>query len=420
MTREAKELMLKLGRQARAAARGLGRLSSRVKDDFLVRASRALDQEREALVEANSKDLAQLKDKGVAASLIDRLTLNEAQVRDMARSAAEVASLPDPVGQISKMWRRPNGLRVGRMRIPLGVIGIIYEARPNVTVEAATLCLKSGNAVILKGGREALNTNLAIGRIFSRIGQEVGIPEAAIQVVPSPDRETVRQMLQMEQFIDLIIPRGGEELIRMVVENSRIPVVKHFKGVCHVFVDASADMKVAEEVCFNAKVQRPSVCNAMETMLVHQGIASAFLPRMAARFASAGVELRGCPLTLSLLPEIKTANEDDWYAEYLDLILAVKVVKDMDAAISHIADYGSQHTEAIITRDYANAHSFLEEVDSSVVLVNASTRFSDGFQLGLGAEVGISTSKVHAFGPMGLEELTTLKFVILGDGQIRT
>ncbi|MEE8448715.1 MAG: glutamate-5-semialdehyde dehydrogenase, partial [Thermodesulfobacteriota bacterium] len=300
------------------------------------------------------------------------------------------------------------------------VIGIIYEARPNVTVEAATLCLKSGNAVILKGGREALNTNLAIGRIFSRIGQEVGIPEAAIQVVPSPDRETVRQMLQMEQFIDLIIPRGGEELIRMVVENSRIPVVKHFKGVCHVFVDASADMKVAEEVCFNAKVQRPSVCNAMETMLVHQGIASAFLPRMAARFASAGVELRGCPLTLSLLPEIKTANEDDWYAEYLDLILAVKVVKDMDAAISHIADYGSQHTEAIITRDYANAHSFLEEVDSSVVLVNASTRFSDGFQLGLGAEVGISTSKVHAFGPMGLEELTTLKFVILGDGQIRT
>ncbi len=420
MTREAKELMLKLGRQARVAARGLGRLSSRVKDDFLVRASRALEQEREALVEANKKDLAQLKNKGVAASLIDRLTLNEAQVRDMARSAAEVASLPDPVGQISKMWRRPNGLRVGRMRIPLGVIGIIYEARPNVTVEAATLCLKSGNAVILKGGREALNTNLAIGRIFSRIGQEVGIPEAAIQVVPSPDRETVRQMLQMEQFIDLIIPRGGEELIRMVVENSRIPVVKHFKGVCHVFVDASADMKVAEEVCFNAKVQRPSVCNAMETMLVHQGIASAFLPRMAARFASAGVELRGCPLTLSLLPEIKTANEDDWYAEYLDLILAVKVVKDMDAAISHIADYGSQHTEAIITRDYANAHSFLEEVDSSVVLVNASTRFSDGFQLGLGAEVGISTSKVHAFGPMGLEELTTLKFVILGDGQIRT
>ncbi len=420
MTREAKELMLKLGGQARAAARGLGRLSSRVKDDFLVRASRALEQEREALVEANKKDLAQLKDKGVAASLIDRLTLNEAQVRDMARSAAEVASLPDPVGQISKMWRRPNGLRVGRMRIPLGVIGIIYEARPNVTVEAATLCLKSGNAVILKGGREALNTNLAIGRIFSRIGQEVGIPEAAIQVVPSPDRETVRQMLQMEQFIDLIIPRGGEELIRMVVENSRIPVVKHFKGVCHVFVDASADMKVAEEVCFNAKVQRPSVCNAMETMLVHQGIASAFLPRMAARFASAGVELRGCPLTLSLLPEIKTANEDDWYAEYLDLILAVKVVKDMDAAISHIADYGSQHTEAIITRDYANAHSFLEEVDSSVVLVNASTRFSDGFQLGLGAEVGISTSKVHAFGPMGLEELTTLKFIILGDGQIRT
>lgn len=420
MTREAKELMLKLGGQARAAARGLGRLSSRVKDDFLVRASRALDQEREALIEANKKDLDQLKDKGVAASLIDRLTLNEAQVRDMARSAAEVASLPDPVGQISKMWRRPNGLRVGRMRIPLGVIGIIYEARPNVTVEAATLCLKSGNAVILKGGREALNTNLAIGRIFSRIGQEVGIPEAAIQVVPSPDRETVRQMLQMEQFIDLIIPRGGEELIRMVVENSRIPVVKHFKGVCHVFVDASADMKVAEEVCFNAKVQRPSVCNAMETMLVHQGIASAFLPRMAARFASAGVELRGCPLTLSLLPEIKTANEDDWYAEYLDLILAVKVVKDMDEAISHIADYGSLHTEAIITRDYANAHSFLEEVDSSVVLVNASTRFSDGFQLGLGAEVGISTSKVHAFGPMGLEELTTLKFIILGDGQIRT
>jgi glutamate-5-semialdehyde dehydrogenase len=417
---EAKELMLKLGQQAKAAAQSLGRLSSRVKDDFLIRASRALEEERAALIEANRKDLAQLDNKGMPASLIDRLTINEARIKDMAQSAAEVATLADPVGQIVKMWRRPNGLKVGRMRIPLGVIGIIYEARPNVTVEAAGLCLKSGNAVILKGGREALNTNLAIGRIFSRIGREVGIPEAAIQVVPSPDRETVRQMLQLEQFIDLIIPRGGEELIRMVAENSRIPVVKHFKGVCHVFVDASADIRMAEEICFNAKVQRPGVCNAMETMLVHQQAASDFLPGMAARFASAGVELRGCPRTLALLPEIKPVNEDDWQAEYLDLILAVRVVKDMDEAVNHIAEYGSQHTEAIVTRDYANAQRFLEAVDSSVVLVNASTRFSDGFQLGLGAEVGISTSKIHAFGPMGLEELTTLKFIVLGDGQIRT
>jgi glutamate-5-semialdehyde dehydrogenase len=309
---------------------------------------------------------------------------------------------------------------VGRVRIPLGVIGIIYESRPNVTVEAAALCLKSGNAVILKGGKEAIHSNLVLAKVMQQALTEANIPPGAIQVIPSVAREATLELLKQDELVDLIIPRGGEGLIRFVAENSRIPVLKHYKGVCHIFVDEGADLDLAETVCFNAKVQRPGVCNAMESMLVHEKIAPAFLPRMHQRFREAKVELRGCPATQKIDPQVKPAAEEDWGYEFLDLILAVKVVPDMDAALEHIARYGSNHTEAIITRDLDRAQRFLQEVDSSLVLVNASTRFNDGGELGLGAEIGISTSKLHAFGPMGLEELTTTKFIAYGNGQVRT
>jgi glutamate-5-semialdehyde dehydrogenase len=338
----------------------------------------------------------------------------------MAQGLREVAALPDPVGKITSMWRRPNGLLVGRMRIPLGVIGIIYESRPNVTVDASALCLKSGNAVILRGGSEAINSNLAIASILQKVLRKSSLPAAAIQVIPLTDREAVSAMLQLDEYIDLIIPRGGEELIRAVVAQSKIPVIKHYKGVCHIFVDAQADMEMAVNICFNAKVQRPGVCNAMETLLVHKDIARKFLPQVAGKLQKAGVILRGCEKTRSILKNIEAATEDDWSAEYLDLILAVRIVDSIDEAIAHIEKYGSLHTESIITNDYNNSQRFLNEVNSSTVLVNASTRFSDGFELGLGAEIGISTTKLHAFGPMGLEELTTTKFIIYGNGQVRT
>jgi glutamate-5-semialdehyde dehydrogenase len=338
----------------------------------------------------------------------------------MANSLKEVALLPDPVGEVSKMWKRPNGLWVGKMRIPLGVIGIIYESRPNVTSDAAGLCLKAGNAVILRGGSEAIHSNLAIGEILQRVGNQHGIPAGAIQIIPTTSRRAVEEMLQLEEYIDVIIPRGGEDLIRFVVSHSKIPVIKHYKGVCHVFVDATADLEMAQAISYNAKVQRPGVCNAMETLLVHRDIASRFLPPMAEKFRAAGVELRGCPESRRILKFIKAAREADWAAEYLDLILAVRVVAGLEEAIAHIIRYGSSHTDSIVTGDYTNAQRFLKEVPSSTVLVNASTRFSDGFELGLGAEIGISTTKLHAFGPMGVEDLTTSKFIVYGSGQIRT
>ena len=306
------------------------------------------------------------------------------------------------------------------MRIPLGVIGIIYESRPNVTIDAAGLCLKAGNAVILRGGSEALHSNQVLAGIVGQVLKETGLPEKTVQIVPMRDREAVKALLSQEEFIDLIIPRGGEELIRFVVESSKIPVLKHYKGVCHVYVDAGADLKMAEAICFNSKVQRPGVCNAMETLLVHQSVATEFLPIMGQRFTNAGVEIRGCPETRRIISEAGIAGEADWSTEYLDFVITVKVVADMDQAISHISCYGSSHTEAIVTNDYQRARRFLREVDSSVVLVNASTRFNDGGELGLGAEIGISTSKLHAFGPMGIEELTTTKFIVFGDGQIRS
>ncbi len=414
-----KESVLKIAQDARQASLGLSKLSTSVKDKALLAMADALVKDAKFLKEANAKDIDAAKKKGISGAMLDRLTLTDKTISGMAEGLREVSRLPDPVGEVSKMWKRPNGLQVGRMRIPIGVIGIIYEARPNVTADAAGLCLKSGNAVILRGGSEAIHSNNAIAKILTHAATEAGVPGRSIQVIPIAEREAVLEMLKLEEYIDLIIPRGGEGLIRFVVENSKIPVIKHYKGVCHVFVDESADLDMAQSIAFNAKVQRPGVCNAMETLLVHKGIAAKFLPAMAKKYKEAGVELRGCPKTREILKDAKAANDEDWGAEYLDLILSVKVVDDIDAAIEHISRYGSLHTEAIVTSDYANSQRFLKEVNSSTVLVNASTRFSDGFQLGLGAEIGISTTKIHAFGPMGLEELTTQKFIIYGDGQIR-
>lgn len=406
--------------EAKQAARTLGSLSRGVKDQVLLRMAELLKDRQAEIQGENAKDVEKAKAEGHTAAFIDRLTLSDKVMDAMVKGLREVAALPDPVGEITRMWRRPNGLLVGRMRIPLGVIGIIYESRPNVTVDAAALCLKSGNAVILKGGKEAIHSNLALAKVMQEALTEANLPKGAIQVIPSVAREATLELLKQDELVDLIIPRGGEGLIRFVAENSRIPVLKHYKGVCHIFVDESADLDLAETVCFNAKVQRPGVCNAMETMLVHEAIAPAFLPRMHARFREAGVELRGCPRTREIDPQVKPASDQDWGYEFLDLILAVKVVPDMNAALEHIARYGSNHTEAIVTRDYDRAQRFLKEVDSSLVLVNASTRFNDGGELGLGAEIGISTSKLHAFGPMGLEELTTTKFIAYGSGQVRT
>jgi glutamate-5-semialdehyde dehydrogenase len=379
-----------------------------------------LERNCKFLLAENAKDVAIAKKSGISRAMLERLTLKQDTIEQMAKGLREVAALPDPVGKVTSMWRRPNGLLVGRMRIPLGVIGIIYESRPNVTVDASALCLKSGNAVILRGGSESIKSNLAIASILQGVLGKTSLPVNAIQVIPQIDREAVSAMLQLDEYIDLIIPRGGEELIRAVVAQSKIPVLKHYKGVCHIFVDAQADIDMAVNVCLNAKTQRPGVCNAMETMLVHKDIADEFLPQAAKKLKKAGVVIRGCEKTKLILKNIEKAGENDWYAEYLDLILAVRVVENIDEAIAHIEKYGSLHTESIITNDYANSQRFLNEVNSSTVLVNASTRFSDGFELGLGAEIGISTTKLHAFGPMGLEELTTTKFIIYGNGQVRT
>jgi len=414
------EKILQIAEKAKDASEKLAALPSGVKDGALLRMADDLTAKAAFLKEENGKDVAYAREKGLSGAMIDRLTLKDATIEAMAKGLREVAALPDPVGKVTAMWRRPNGLLVGRMRIPLGVIGIIYESRPNVTADAAALCLKSGNAVILRGGSEAIHSNRAIAGILQDALREQGIPEGAIQVVPTTDREAVTEMLKLEDFIDVIIPRGGEDLIRKVVELSRIPVIKHYKGVCHIFVDETADPDMAVTLVMNAKVQRPGVCNALETLLVHKNIYETFLPRAAEALKRAGVTLRGCPRTCGALPGTAEATEKDWYEEYLDLVLAIRVVDGLDEAIAHIRKYGSLHTESIVTRDYGNSQRFLQEVNSSTVLVNASTRFSDGFELGLGAEIGISTTKLHAFGPMGLEELTTQKFIIYGNGQVRT
>ena len=411
--------IVEMAQAARAAAREMGRCPSKRKNKVLLAIAESIEKEADRIKSENAKDLAYARDKGLSDAMIDRLTISDDTIRSMADGLREVVGLSDPVGAADETILRPNGLQVSRVRIPLGVIGIIYESRPNVTIDTAGLCLKSGNAAILRGGSEALHSNQVLAAIIRKALVDAHLPEGAVQVVPVRDRAAVNILLEQEDFVDLIIPRGGEGLIRFVVAHSKIPVLKHYKGVCHVYVDADADLAMAAEICFNAKVQRPGVCNAMETLLVHKDVAAAFLPAMAERFTAGGVEMRGCPQTVSILPGIKPAVEADWPAEFLDLIIAIKVVDHMDQAVAHIAAYSSSHTEAIVTNHYGRARQFVQEIDSSVVLVNASTRFNDGGQLGLGAEMGISTSKLHAFGPMGLKELTTTKFVVFGDGQIR-
>jgi len=413
------EMIRDIAEAARKASRKLAVLSSAAKDTSLRHMAETLRHHATYLQEENARDLETAHATGLSPAMIDRLTLSEKVIEGMARGMEEIAELPDPVGRITGMARRPNGLVVGRMRIPLGVVAIIYESRPNVTADAAALCLKSGNAVILRGGSEAIHSNAAIVKILRESLRSTGVDPEAVGFIPVADRQAIMDMLRLEDLIDLVIPRGGEGLIRTVSENSLIPVLKHYKGVCHIFVDRQADLEKAYSICLNAKVQRPGVCNAMETLLVDSPVAGIFLPKMAELFTKNGVELRGCSKTRAHLPDIRPATEDDWYAEFLDLILAVKIVEDLHEAIDHIEKYGSNHTEAIITENYTRAMEFLHQVDSSTVLVNASTRFSDGGEFGLGAEVGISTSKIHSYGPMGIEDLTMQKFVCFGNGQIR-
>jgi glutamate-5-semialdehyde dehydrogenase len=418
-TPEVSTLIRELAREARKASTRMAGLSSATKNELLERMAAALEQQRTTLQEQNALDVREARANKLAPAMIDRLILTDERIDAMAQGLREVAALPDPVGEVTSMWRRPNGIQVGRMRIPLGVIGIIFESRPNVTADAAGLCLKSGNAIILRGGSEAIYSNTAIGNILKAELEHMGLPSAALQVVSTTDRSAVNTLLECDEDIDLIIPRGGEGLIRFVSEHSRIPVIKHYKGVCHTYVDADADEEMASRICINAKTQRPGVCNAMETLLIHKDIAETFVPRIASDMRQHGVELRGCPITCSLASGAKPATPEDWDTEYLDLILAVKVVDDMDEAIEHIEEHGSLHTEVIVTDSYANAQEFTCRVNSSVTMVNASSRFSDGSQFGLGAEIGISTTKLHSFGPMGLEDLTTRKFIVFGTGQVR-
>lgn len=413
------QLISGIAENSRKASRTLASAPSSQKNDFLLRFADLLVRETDGLLSENAKDVSDAEEKGLSTALVDRLRLNPSRISSLADGLREVAELPDPVGKISAKWDRPNGISVEKKRIPLGVIGIIYESRPGVTADAAGLCVKSGNSVILRGGSETIRSNLAISRLMADSLSQSGLSPYTAQVVPVADREVVTEMLKLEDKIDLIIPRGGEGLIRFVAENSRIPVLKHYKGVCHVYVDEHADLGMAEEICRNAKVQRPGVCNSMETMLVHSSVAGDFLPAAIRRLEGEGVSIKGCENTRELLPDVAPATEGDWYEEYLDLVLNVRVVATIDEAIEHIQTYGSMHTDAIVTEHPENSEKFVKEVDSSAVMVNTSTRFNDGFQLGLGAEIGISTSKLHAFGPMGLEELTTSKFVVRGNGQVR-
>ncbi|MDI1472453.1 MAG: glutamate-5-semialdehyde dehydrogenase [Thermodesulfovibrio sp.] len=414
-----KETILNKAMQAKDASRFIARASTDKKNKIILRMADYIKKKKDELIKANDVDVKNAEKKGLTKALIDRLTLNEKRIYEMIKGLEEVVNLPDPVGEITKMWLRPNGMLVGRMRVPIGVIGVIYEARPNVTVDVTGLCLKAGNSVVLRGGSESINSNVALVKILKEALKDEDMHDGVVTYIDIPQREAVIEMIKLEGIIDLIIPRGGEGLIRTVTENSRIPVLKHYKGVCHVFVDRDADLKMAEEICFNAKVQRPATCNAMETMLVDETIAKKFLPKMLKRLEKAGVEIRGCSKTKEIYSHVKEVQEEDYYKEYLDLILNVKVVKDMDEAIEHITKYGSAHSDAIVTTNYEKAMRFLREVDSSAVFVNASTRLNDGYQFGLGAEIGISTDKIHARGPMGLEELTCTKFIVFGNGQLR-
>jgi len=413
------EYVEELVTRARKAANRLATLSTSVKNQALLAMADALEAHSETLLAANVQDIEAFGDTPEKKAMADRLRLTDKRIVEMADGIREVAKLPDPLGEMTKMWTRPNGMQVGRVRVPIGVIGIIYESRPNVTADSSALCLKSGNACVLRGGSEAIHSNTAIATVLSEAAEKSGVPAGAISFVARPDRELVPVLLKKDRSIDLIIPRGGESLMRVVTEHSTIPMIKHDAGVCHVYVDDEADPALAERVCLNAKVQRPSTCNAMETLLVHQTIARTWLAGFIDKLVAAKVEVRGCQKTCALSSAAKPASENDYGKEFLDLTLAVKVVKNIEEAMDHIARYGSRHTEAIVTTDYKKAMRFLREVDASAVLVNASTRLNDGYQFGLGAEIGISTSRIHARGPMGLEELTCSKFIVLGSGQVR-
>ena len=409
-----------VGRTARDASRQIARAESRAKDTALDAMATAIERDSARLLEANGKDVDAAKRKGLEAAMVDRLTLNQKGVAAMAEGLRQIARLPDPIGEISDMRYRPTGIQVGRMRVPLGVIGIIYESRPNVTADAAGLCLKAGNAAILRGGSEAIHSNQAIGACVHEGLRAAGLPEDALQVIETTDRAAVGELITMREHVDIIVPRGGKGLIERVSSESRIPVLKHLDGVCHVYIDSRADPDKAVRIADNAKTQRYGTCNTLETLLVHRGIAPDVLPRLATIYLEKGVELRGDEEARALVPEMISASEEDWFTEYLAAVLAVRIVDSMDDAIEHITKYGSQHTDTIVTEDWTKARRFLREVDSSSVMVNASTRFADGFEYGLGAEIGISTDKLHARGPVGLEGLTSLKWIVFGDGHVRS
>ena len=414
-----KKQITNIAKKAQEAARGMCGLSAGLKNKVLKEMAACLIRKKSLILKANRKDIASAKRKGLSAIMIDRLKLDDKRIKAMADSLKEVASLADPVGEVIKAWRRPNGLWIHKVRTPIGVIAIIYEARPNVTADCIGLCFKSGNSVILRGGSEAVNSNLAIFKALKEAIKKRKIPEGAINLVVTKDRRAVDALLGLSDYIDLVIPRGGEGLIRRVAKLSRIPVIKHYKGICHVYVDKDADLKMAQRICFNAKVQRPGVCNAMESMLVHKDVARKFLIPMLKEFKEAHVQIRGCPQTQRIARGVRRSKEKDYATEYLDLILSVKVVKSLEEAIRHINFYGSHHSDTIVTNNRASAGEFLKRVDSSCVYVNASTRFTDGYQFGMGAEIGISTDKLHARGPMALEELTTYKYMVFGKGQVR-
>ncbi|MBI2438045.1 MAG: glutamate-5-semialdehyde dehydrogenase [Lentisphaerae bacterium] len=412
--------MVAMGERALAASRGLARLSARRKNSILLAMAEQIIKDSPAIQEANVADLEAARQAGFSAALLDRLQLNGARIEAMAQGLRTIAALPDPVGRTIRRWTRPNGLEIVKRRVPIGVIGIIYEARPNVTADAAALCFKTANAVILRGGKEAARCNGAIVQALTTGGRRKGLPENAIQFIQTPDHEAIRELVQLEGLVDLVIPRGGEALIKAVTEHARVPVIKHYKGVCHVFVDESAEADMALAIIENAKCQRPGVCNAIEKVLIHEAIAATFLPRMAEKLLARGVELRGDEAARRILPTMRAATPADWTQEYLDLILTVGIVPSVKAAVEHINRYGSRHSDAIVTGSEAAQTLFTEEVDSAAVYVNASTRFTDGGEFGLGAEIGISTDKLHARGPMALEELTTYKYVIHGAGQVRS
>ncbi|MFO7704587.1 MAG: glutamate-5-semialdehyde dehydrogenase [Halopseudomonas sp.] len=413
------DYMHRLGREARQASRVIGRATTAVKNQALLATASAIEAASSQLMEANQLDLQNARDSGLDAAMLDRLALTPERLAAMIEGLRQVAGLDDPVGGIRDMKFLPSGIQVGKMRVPLGVIGIIYESRPNVTVEAASLCLKSGNACILRGGSESIHSNRAIALCLAQGLAQAGLPASVVQVVETTDRQAVGELITMPEFVDVIVPRGGKGLIERISRDAKVPVIKHLDGICHVYVDDRADLGKAEAIALNAKTHRYGVCNAMETLLVHQAVAAQFLPRMAELYASKGVELRGCPATCALVPQAIAATEQDWSTEYLAPILAIRVVSDMDAAIEHINTFSSQHTDAMVSEDFSRARRFLAEVDSSSVMINASTRFADGFEYGLGAEIGISTDKIHARGPVGLEGLTSEKYVVFGDGHIR-